>query len=89
MAVVVFVLLLAVAAGVAMLILFPEETVTWFERARTARTIVFGIAGVIIAFVFIGSGYTPLVIVGFLMLVYGVIWVLVDRPDEMVLDAVS
>lgn len=82
------VLAVVIAVGYALARWFPETTQRWFNRARTARSLLFGAAAIVIAIVLVSSGSVLLVLVGGLMLLYGVLWVLFDRPAQSLMEEV-
>lgn len=43
---------------------FPEFTRRWLKNILFARRIVFGAAALLVAFIFIGTGWWPLVLIG-------------------------
>jgi len=62
---------------------WPDATRRWFRRALTARRIVFGLAAVITALLFISSGATGLVIIGSLILLFAVLFVIFSDSTEV------
>ena len=79
---------LAVTVGVVLLRRYPDTTLRWFNRIRTARALIFGVFSLAVAFAFISSGSLLLMSVGGLMLLYGVVWVLVDDVTDTILEAI-
>ena len=82
------VVVLAVATGVVLLRRYPDATLRWFNRIRAARALIFGVFSLAVAFAFISSGSLLLMFVGGLMLLYGVVWVLVDDVTDTILEAI-
>lgn len=81
-----FAIAAAVIGALALIRFFPEETRRWFKRIRKARMVVFGIFGVLVALAFISSGSPLLMLVGGLMLLYGVLWLIFDDVLDSVLE---
>lgn len=77
-------ILLALAIAYATWSLFPDEVRRWFRRMKAARKTIFGIVAIIVALAFIGSGYLPLMLVGFAMFVYIGWYYFIENPDEMI-----
>ncbi|NLV14358.1 hypothetical protein [Haloarcula argentinensis] len=82
------VIALVVVAALVLLRFFPETTKRWFNRVRTARMVVFGIFGLLVALAFISSGSPLLMFVGGLMLLYGVLWILFDDVTDTILEVI-
>jgi len=64
--------------GLGLVWFFPEETRRWFNRAQQARALVFGLFSLAVALVFVASGSPMLMLIGGAMLLYGVLWLLLD-----------
>lgn len=64
---------------------YPEMTQRWYARVVACRMVILGLVAVIIAFVFLGSGYLPLMLLGFLMFVYLGLFLLLDNPHKEVI----
>lgn len=72
------VLALAIGVGVVLTRYFPTVTRRWFGRIVAARRIVFVVVGILLALVFISSGSGILMLIGFFMLLYGILYVILD-----------
>lgn len=82
----VVVVVFAVLTGFLLMRRYPDVTLRWFNRIRMARGLIFGVSSLAIAFAFISSGSLLLMLVGGLMLLYGVLWILVDDVTTTVLE---
>lgn len=78
---------LAIVTALVLMRRYPDATLRWFNRIRAARALVFGLFSLAVAMVFISSGSLLLMTVGGLMLLYGVVWILVDDVTETVMEA--
>ena len=58
------VLLAVVALALIVAYWFPDATRRWVKNIMFARRIIFGAMALVVAFIFIGSGVLPLVLVG-------------------------
>jgi uncharacterized membrane protein len=85
-----FIVVLA-AVGVAYaLYRFRRDTaVSVFTTVRDARAVLSAVVGIIVALVLIGSGYLPYMILGALLIAYGVLYLLVEDPHERVLEVIG
>jgi len=88
MAVEVIAVLVAFGVAYALLRLYPEVTKTWFRRVMRTRQIIGGVVILILALIFIGSGATPLVVAGFVILLYAALFFLLERPHATIVSAV-
>ena len=75
---------LAILAALLLVKFFPDQSRRWFERIRTARTLVFVLFSLAVAAVFIASGSPLLMFVGGLMLTYGFLWFFLDGDTEAI-----
>lgn len=75
----------AFVVAYALIAWYPDTTERWFARFMAGRQVVLGTVAVIIALVFLGSGYPPLMAIGFLTFVYIALYVLFEDPHREVL----
>ena len=75
---------LALATAYGLSILYPEATKTWFRRIMRFRGVLGAIGGVALALVFIGTGVTELVLIGFLALVYSGLYLIYEQPHKVI-----
>lgn len=69
----------AIAAAVAYLLAQNQDLA---ERILFGRKVVFGVLGIIFAFILISTGVWSLMLVGGLMLTVGFLWVFTNEPHQ-------
>lgn len=69
--------------------IFPDTMEKWYVRITTTKEIVIGVGGFAISVVLIGSGNPYFVVIGGMSLIYGVLWLVFDKPHETVRDYVN
>ncbi|WP_255167137.1 hypothetical protein [Natrononativus amylolyticus] len=69
---------------VVLVYVFPDETRTWWTRVYTTKEVMFGAAGLILAYFLIQTGNLWFVLLGVIGIAYGVLWIVFERPDEKV-----
>lgn len=76
--------IIAIVIGFSILLahVFPDQTEKWYKRMVKFREVIFGLFGLIVALVFIGSGNVMLMSIGTVMLIYGTLWMFFDRPYQ-------
>ncbi|MCL9818329.1 hypothetical protein [Natronocalculus amylovorans] len=79
-------IIIALAAiGIALLLwhFFPETIDRWFRHFMTARQIFWGLFSILVAFVFIGTGSTTLVLLGAMILIALTLTIVIEDPFEL------
>lgn len=79
----------AVLTAALLYYLYPEASVRWMRRISAARQIILGLVSIAVALVFVGSGSTLLMLIGFAGLVLGFMWIFVEKPYQTVLEVVG
>lgn len=85
-----FTIILAIIFAILVLVyVFPDTMEKWYKRITTTKEIVIGIGGFAVSVVLIGSGNLYFVALGGASLIYGVLWLVFDRPHEAVKSYVN
>jgi type IV secretory pathway VirB3-like protein len=77
---------LAILVGIGLIRLFPGGTRIWFYRIVAARRILFLLFGILIGLVFLSSGSPLLMFIGFLGVLYAVLYIRFEEPHTGVLE---
>lgn len=63
---------------------YPEGTMKWFRRIMLSRKLIFGILALASAWIFIASGYGPLIFLGALVVLGFWLYFFTEDPHEEV-----
>jgi len=80
---------LAFGLSYALVRLRPEHTKRWFRRVMRARQVVGGIFLIALAVFMIGTGVSVLVLVGFAILLYAALFLLLEQPHATIISSVK
>lgn len=64
----------------------PSSAKRWVHRMAMMKEVIYSILGLGFTLVLIGTGSTPLIILGVLLLTIGVLSLFFTRPDQTVLE---